>query len=149
MVIVTPTSQPFDPEEFFRFSATITRDPTADEARLRSAISRAYHATHLIARDRLFGLDARLFSKSVKKAIRRKIAGDVGSHALIIFAVSEKSKTVGQQLGQLKDARVIADYKLDQKHLAAAGKNSWRDYAEETLALASQVLPSVKRLPRY
>jgi len=63
--------------------------------------------------------------------------------------VLEKKKTVGQQLGQLKDARVIADYKLDQKHLAAAGKNSWRDYAEETLALASQVLPSVKKLPRY
>ena len=48
---------PLDPELFLGQARRLERD-AENEADYRSAISRAYYACHLVARDALFGVDA-------------------------------------------------------------------------------------------
>lgn len=153
-----PASQPFDPTEFFSFAGSIIRDSSANEAALRSAISRAYYSAYLIARDRLFGTDEVRLTAGIRKRINRnfqlrshKKRRELGMHVLVIFAVHDRTNnfTLSQQLDQLREARVNADYKMSQKCLLDIGKQSWREYAEETMQLATLILPLVKRLPSY
>ncbi|MBI4329862.1 MAG: hypothetical protein HY673_01110 [Chloroflexi bacterium] len=84
-----------------------------------------------------------------KARLQKQQRGLAGSHEVIIFAASEKSVSLSQQLDQLKEARVLADYRLGRQYLTSVGKQSWLDYARDTLALASQVLPAARKLPRY
>jgi len=150
-------SNSFDPEQFFKFATVIVGDANANEAALRSAISRAYYATFLVSRERLFGLDGVGLTKATKKRIIKKFRlvhkkkREPGTHEIISFAIFDKTKkvTLSQQLEQLKDARVNADYKLSEDVLLDVGKSSWKAYAEETMQLASQVLPLAKTLPSY
>lgn len=151
-------NQPFDPIKYFSFAGSIVRDPNADEASLRSAISRAYYSLFLIARDNLFGLDEVKLTSSVIKRIvgnyqlaTRKKKARLATHELVIFAIQDKTKniTLSQQIDQIREARVNADYRRDQKCLSDIGKESWREYAEETMQLAALILPMVEKLPSY
>jgi hypothetical protein len=147
----------FNPEQFFKFAAAIVGDVNANEAALRSAISRAYYATFLVSREKLFGLDGVGLTKTTRKKITKKFKlvhgkkREPGTHEIISFAILDKTNklALSQQLEQLKDARVNADYKLSEDVLLDVSKSSWKAYAEETLQLASQVLPLVKTLPSY
>jgi uncharacterized protein (UPF0332 family) len=151
---------PFDPDGFFGFAGTIVRDPNANDAALRSAISRAYYAVFLTARDALFGIDEMSCTKAVKVKIAKKHQIYYGlkskqphlaTHQRVIFSVLDKTNniTLHQQLEQLKEARVRADYIRNDACLLEVNKHSWRDYAEETMQLAALVLPMAKRLPLY
>lgn len=143
----------FNPADFFKLASNLGRRPNADEATHRSAISRAYYAVFLSARDKLFGFDEVQLTEPVKKKLRKKHKlekGDhPGSHELIIFAVSLQSLVLSQQLDLLKTARVIADYKLDPKHLKSQGFTTWKDYSHQNLTLTSQLLPTVSALKRH
>jgi uncharacterized protein (UPF0332 family) len=154
----TPMSQPFDPTGFFSFAGSIVRDANANEAALRSAISRVYYSIYLVARDNLFGRDETQLTSGIKKRIVRNYQlrtqskkRELGTHERVIFAVLDRTNniTLSQQLDQLREARVNADYKMSQKYLTDIRKKSWREYAEETMQLATLVLPIVKRLPSY
>jgi len=155
----TAPKKPFDPDMFFRLAGSIVRDPKSDDAELRTAISRAYYAVFLTARDALFGLDEQSSTAELRKIISKKHHLKFGgkpnkplnSHSRIIFSVLDKTSNYAlyQQLDQLKEARVRADYKRDDKCLLEVGKNSWREYAEENMQLAASILPLTKRLTRY
>lgn len=160
MEISTSTNNPFDPDGFFNFAGTIVRDPNANDAALRSAISRAYYAVFLTARDALFGIDELSCTKAVKKKIAKNHHIYYGikskhpylaTHQRVIFSVLDKTNniTLHQQLEQLKEARVRADYIRNDTCLLEVNKQSWRDYAKETMQLATLVLPITKRLPSY
>ncbi len=152
-------SNPFNPEEFFSFASSIVREPTANEAALRSAVSRAYYSVYLIARDRLFGLDGGQLTARIRKEIAKKFQlkhklkrqRGLGTHEVVIFAILDKpdSVTLSHQLDQLREARINADYKMNQECLSSVGKQSWREYAKETIELATLILPLAKRLPPY
>jgi len=150
-------SRSFRPEEFFSFAGSIVRDSSANEAALRSAISRAYYAVYLVARDSLFGIDGVRLTNAIRKQINKKFrqtgrhTKDPGVHERVIFAITDKptNMTLAQQIDQLREARINADYKMNYKVLAIVGKQSWREYAEETMQLAALVLPSARRLPAY
>jgi len=151
-------SQSFDPTEFFSFAGLIVRESSANEAALRSAISRAYYSVYLVARDSLFGTDEARLTAGIRKRINRnyqlkthKKQRELGTHALVIFAIHDRTNnfTLSHQLDQLREARVDADYKMSQKCLSNIGKQSWREYAEETMQLATLILPRAKMLPSY
>jgi uncharacterized protein (UPF0332 family) len=161
LALATSSSQSVS-DDFLHLAAEILRDPQSSEGALRSAISRAYYAVFISVRDQLFGPDATKLTKPIRKQLnkryqqvrRRKL--ELGSHDIIIFALTEirhKTKlpvlTLSTQVGQLKEARVHADYDFTSSNLQSVAKNSWRDYAEETTVLASQVLPLARRLPSY
>ncbi len=150
----------FTPEDFFDFAASIVRDQQANEAALRSAISRAYYAVFLTTRDSLFGLDGVLLTKGLRKQIEKKFKSrekrKPGSHEIVAFALEDKASkdksikiTSCQEISQLREARVLADYRLSSQCLSEIDKESWRELALETVELTSQVLPVAKQLPRY
>lgn len=148
----------YEPFGFFRFASEIMRDPQSDEAAYRTAISRGYYAIYLTARNRVFGTDDKLLTNAIKKRIlkeynqqKSKRRQSLATHERLIFAISTKTKniTLKQRLDQLKEARVHADYHCDQGCLSKVGKQSWFEYAKETMELATLVLPTVQALPSY
>ena len=140
-------------------SAEAVRSDQSDEGTLRSAISRSYYAVYLTVRDRLFGNDGTRLSGTTYRKLREKFRQnrrkDPRSHDLVIFAISETSApnmlrlTLSQQLDQLKDARVDADYRFEPANLRHVPETTWREYASKNVALASMLLPQARRLPPY
>ena len=153
-----PKAKTFDPDDFYHFAGSIIRDPKANEAELRSAVSRVYYSLFLIARDRLFGMDEKNLTEAIRKKITRnyrikidKKKKRLGTHQVVIFAIQDKLKsiTLSHQLDQLREARVNADYRIDNKYIREIDKKSWREYAEENMQLAALALPRLKKLPYY
>ena len=145
-------------DDFLRLASVTVRCKRASEAALRSAIRRAYYAVFLTARDHLFGADgSRLIGpkrKQLRKKFQQKAFREPGSHDLVIFAVTEvprsaalKPIVLAQQVEQLKEARVYADYFYSTQKLRGVPYDNWRDYATKSVELASQLLPSARRLP--
>ena len=98
----------FDPNEFLRLAHAIARD-SDDEARLRSAVGRAYYAVFLQARERL-GL----------RGHRRKI------HGLVIGRLKSVNRAAGDQLDKLETLRGEADYELEvQDPLHRDWRSNW------------------------
>jgi uncharacterized protein (UPF0332 family) len=158
--MTTSLNTPFNPDEFFSLAGSIIRDQSSNDAALRTAISRAYYSVFLTARDALFGIDELGSTQALKDNIAKKHKLRYGYrskhphlavHQRVIFSVLDKTNnvTLHQQLEQLKEARVLADYIRSDTCLTSVGKHSWREYAEETMELASLVLPMTKMLPRY
>ncbi len=146
-------------DDFLRPASVTVRCKRASEAALRSAISRAYYAVFLTARDQLFGADgSRLIGpkrKELGKKFRRKNSRHPGSHDIVIFAVTEvrpsaalKPIVLAQQIEQLKEARVCADYHFTEHNLQGLPYDNWRECATKSVELASQLLASARRLPR-
>jgi hypothetical protein len=146
----------FDPLDFFRLGQHLVTNGT-NESDYRTAIGRSYYACHLVARDRLFGIDGRQITAKVTKQIVGKKR--VGSHEVIIKAVAQNShlrrahaKRLSDQLGQLKDMRVQADYYRDPLHkrtvsiFAAYNVKDWPGLANAAMTLASNLLPSLRQL---
>ncbi|MDP2726108.1 MAG: hypothetical protein Q8P59_01060 [Dehalococcoidia bacterium] len=146
------------PVDFFHLAAQTVRDNGSSEAALRTAISRAYYAVLLATRDKLFGPDGLRLTGPIRKQLGKKFGvktkRNPGSHDLIIFAITDVEKTatlnpltLSQQLGQLKEARVHADYHFAEDNLEDIPKADWREYAVENVTLASQLLPMAEGLP--
>ena len=94
---------PLDPELFLGQAQRLARD-AENEADYRSAISRAYYACHLTARDALFGVDAR--------------GGKRPSHWAVINSVDKVPgrRRDARKLRGLKWMREVADYITDSLH---------------------------------
>lgn len=160
MAIVNSGSQSSIAGDFLHLASEAIRSEQSSEGALRTAISRVYYAVYLTARDQLFGLDGTGLTGGKRKLLERefrlKRRRDPGSHDLIIFAITDIQKTptlnpltLSQQVGQLKEARIHADYHFTTGKLMAIPEDNWRDYAEKNIALASQLLAVARKLPSY
>ena len=132
-----------DPAEFLAHASLLV--DVGGEAGYRSAINRAYYACHLMARDRLFGLDAAQWEPPPRRP----------SHRAVVRALL-RSLPVGDaadQLERLRQAREIADYVRDDAHPEARdlfrrrGVSGWRELAQTSLARARDVFAALQRLP--
>ena len=131
---------PLDPELFVGQAERLARN-AENEADYRSAISRAYYACHLVARDALFGVDAG--------------GGRRPSHWAVINSVN---KVPGRHwdaylLQALKRMREVADYVTDSLHpevRRAFERNQvadWEGLAAAALVVVGEVVPRLRRLP--
>ena len=114
---------------------------------------------YLTVRDQLFGPDETWLTQSKRKQLQKKFGKGKrppGSHELVILAITDIKATgtmgplvLSQQVSQLKEARVHADYHFTLVNLNRIAEESWREYAEKSVALASQLLPVARLLPSY
>lgn len=156
MAIITSGSESVA-SDFLHLASEAIRDTASSEGTLRTAVSRLYYAVYLTIRDRLFGSDGVGLSAPVRKRLRREFKTtyhwDPGSHDLVIFAITKTRRTrtlnplmLFEQVSQLKEARVHADYHFTADNLRGISKDSWQDYAAENAALTAHVLPLAQRL---
>ena len=130
---------PLDPELFLGQAQRLAR-AASDEADYRSAISRAYYACHLVARDALFGVDAG--------------GGKRPSHWAVINAVAEADggEEDADELRRLKWMREVADYVTDSSHpdvqrvFAESRVSDWASLAARALAVAGALIPRLRTL---
>ena len=131
---------PLDPKLFLGQARRLERG-AENEADYRSAISRAYYACHLVARDALFGVDAG--------------GGGRPSHWRVINSLDKVSgrRQDARLLQTLKRMREVADYVTDSLHpevqerFGAARVSDWEGLAAAALAVADALIPRLRRLP--
>ena len=131
---------PLDPELFLGQAQRLTR-AAENEADYRSAVSRAYYACHLVARDALFGVDAG--------------GGKRPSHWAVINTVdtARGSHQDARRLRELKWMREVADYVTDSSHpdvqrvFAESRVSDWTSLAARALAVAGALVPRLRTLP--
>ena len=131
---------PLDPELFLGQARRLTRD-AENEADHRSAVSRAYYACHLVARDALFGVDAG--------------GGRRPSHWAVINSVGKvpNRQRDARRLRRLKRMREVADYVTDSMHpeiqrlFVRSRVSDWEGFADAALAVAGGLVPRLRRLP--
>lgn len=160
MAITISGAQSSISDDFLHLASEIVRNQNSSEGALRSAISRAYYALFLTVRDHLFGPDEIGLTRALKQELQRKFKKKRkwvrGSHELVILALRDMESTkrllpltLSDQISQLKEARVHADYHFTLENLKDIPKETWREYARENIALASQLLAVARRLPSY
>ena len=132
----------FDPELFFTQAERLVRAGVGEED-YRTAVSRAYYACHLIARDRLFGVDAMNWRR-----------GRRPSHRAVMEAVRSRApRVMDEWFERLKLMREKADYVRDPDNLetrqlfAVNNVRDWAGLANEALATARALLPHLRSLP--
>ena len=131
---------PLDPELFLGQARRLAND-AENEADYRSAISRAYYACHLVARDALFGVDAG--------------GGRRPSHWAAINSVDKVPgrHRDARRLRRLKSMREVADYVTDSSHpevrrvFERSQVADWEGLAVVALAVAGALIPRLRRLP--
>lgn len=113
---------PFRPELFLDLARELAQQP-ATEARLRTAVSRAYYAAFLTARDRL------------------RIQGE--GHQPVLHAARTVHRPTGEKLSALFRFRILADYDL---HPADPTRQDWEANWRTVNTLAGNVMPLVAAL---
>ena len=83
----------FRPQQFMEVARSLAAAPS-DEPRLRVAVSRAYYAVFLMARE------------------KARITGKEGVHERAKIAVAARSSAAGGAFQTLRDLRIHADYVL-------------------------------------
>ena len=132
-----------DPAEFLA-QAPLLMD-AGGEAGYRSAINRAYYACHLMARDRLFGLDATRWEPPPRRP----------SHRAVVRALWRRPSVgdAAYSLELLRKTREIADYVRDsvrpetQAIFRLNGVSDWRELAQISLVRARDAFAALQRLP--
>ena len=159
MVTVNVNSN-FSFSEFLSLASSLRTSVQFQEGALRTAVSRAYYTVFLTVRDKLFGPDGKGLSREVKKRLAKKFERKFnkipGSHELVLFAIidlpdikEKKRITLYQQIDQLKEARVHADYHFSLENLKNIPYDTWAEYAEKMIDLASLILPDAEKLLPY
>ena len=131
-----------DPADFLAQAPLLME--AGGEAGYRSAINRAYYACHLMARDRLFGLDA------TQRGERGR-----PSHRAVVRALMRRPlmRDVAYNLDRLRKTREIADYVRDDAHPEAQalfslrGVSNWRELAQISLLRARDVFAALQSMP--
>ena len=131
-----------DPAEFLAQAPSLME--AGGEAGYRSAINRAYYACHLIARDRLFGLDAAQWEGSGKRPSHRAVVRTLLGHPL--------THDVAHSLEHLRQTREVADYVRDPLHPEAQaqfslhGVSDWRGLAQLSLLRAREAFAALQSI---
>ena len=129
---------PLDPELFLVQAQRLART-AENEADYRSAISRAYYACHLVARDALFGVDT--------------AGGRRPSHQAVISSVGKAEENGADRLRRLKRMRETADYVTDSSHhevqavFVDSRVSDWASLAARALAVEGALIPRLRTLP--
>ena len=90
----------FDPKGFLDLAKSLADNPGGGQAEYRSALSRAYYAVFLTARESLVA--QKIISPTMSPS----------DHPLVISALRAINTTVGNQLDKLRTKRNRADYDL-------------------------------------
>ena len=130
-----------DPADFLAQAPLLME--AGGEAGYRSAINRAYYACHLMARDRLFGLDASQWGGPGRP-----------SHRAVVRALRKRPsmRDAAQNLERLRRTREVADYVRDALHPEARvlfrrrGVSNWRELAQISLLRAREVFAVLQSL---
>ncbi len=110
---------PFDPQDFLTLAQTTVGSATANEAELRTAISRAYYAVHLHARETL---SAASHMQSTKSG---------ADHGIVISKLRSRGGSLGDQVDWLRVRRHRADYRLGSpvasqaQQIVTVAQNVW------------------------
>ena len=113
---------PFDPRDFLSLAENLASASTANEADLRTAISRAYYAVHLRARETLVAADQMQSTKSG------------ADHEIVISKLRRRGGSLGDQVDWLRVRRIRADYRLGSPVAANA---------QNIVAVAQAVWPRI------
>ena len=113
---------PFDPQDFLYLAQKFTSASTANEAELRTAISRAYYAVHLRAREMLIA------------AGQMQSTNSGADHKIVISELRNRGGSLGDQVDWLRVRRNRADYRLGSP---VAGK------AQNIVTVAQAVWPRI------
>ena len=113
---------PFDPRDFLSLAENLASASTANEADLRTAISRAYYAVHLRARETLFAAGQLQGTKSQ------------ADHRTVISKLRSRGGSLGDQVDWLRVRRNRADYRLGSPVAAKA---------QDIIAVAQAVWPRI------
>lgn len=110
---------PFDPRDFLVLAGELATAP--DESKQRTAMSRAYYAVHLYAREQLVARD-----EMTPTSTRR-------DHMLVIKALRVRGASDGDKVDKLRRWRIKADYRL--------GAQITSSRAQQAVAIAQDVWP--------
>ena len=129
-----------EPEELLAQAETLKATGTTVGS--RSGINRGYYASHLSARDVLYGPDAVRWTGNSRRP----------SHVAVINALREHPvlDTVAQPLDDLKTMREVADYVRDDDHpevqalFLRHGVSGWQGLADIALALARDITAALQ-----
>lgn len=114
----------------------------------------------MTVRDKLFGPDDIRLTKTKRDRLRRRFRvyrhRPPGSHDEVLYALTDLRPTsiirplaLYYQVDQLKEARTHADYHFTDDKLKDIPCDTWSEYANQMVALASQILPVTRQLPPY
>lgn len=117
---------PFNPTEFFALAQQLATPPTT-EARLRTAVGRAYYAVLIATRDRL------------------AITATEGVHGLTVREAKNRYRSYGDQLDSFRRLRTKADYNMLPTDPALP---DWPALWNRADALAKRLLGQVASLPK-
>ena len=95
-----------DPADFLAQAPLLV--DAGGEAGYRSAINRAYYACHLMARDRLFGLDAAQWGGTGRRPSHRAV--------IRVLRGRPSMRDAARSLEHLRQTREVADYIRDDAH---------------------------------
>ena len=112
----------FDPQDFLSLAQNLTNTSTANEAELRTAVSRAYYAVHLRARETLVA------------AGQMKSTNSGADHGIVISKLRNRGGSLGDQVDWLRVRRIRADYRLGSPVAANA---------QNIVAVAQAVWPRI------
>lgn len=117
----------FDPQEFWQLARALA-DDSEDEARLRTAIGRAYYAAFLVASTK-----APPASGTAGRSPNRHI--EVGKR------ICSYSSSAGAYLNGMREQRKHADYELTTPHLG------WRHAWNQQLRFMDRLMPVLRQMP--
>ena len=127
----------FDPERFLALASRLVQRG-GEEEDYRCAVSRAYYACFLTARDKLLENDG------------TRMRASESMHRAVIDAIPDAR--VSRRLDALRELRIQADYYTNPQHRRTRAVfkrhrvNSWASLAEQSLALAEEILPTLREL---
>ena len=112
----------FNPQDFLALARTLVNNSSSGEAELRSAVSRAYYAVHLEARERLIAAGQMVATKSG------------ADHDIVVSRLRSRGGSVGDQVDWLRVRRIRADYRLESPVATQA---------QQIVAVAQAVWPRI------
>ena len=129
------------------------------EAAFRTSIGRAYYSCFLTARDQLFNIDAANLTRRIFRSLNLPRGN---SHEAVIKALANhpsiqpaRAKRLSDQLRQLKDNRIQADYTRDPQNprrasvFATHQVTDWSGLAHVSMILASNLILDLKSIPIF
>lgn len=120
-MVSPPGRVSFDPRDFLDLAEALVARSDATEADLRTAISRAYYALHLRARQRLI------------ERGRMQSTGTGLDHQIVIESLRAGGGSQGDQGDAVRTERNIADYDIETEVIPAT--------ARRVVNLAKHVFP--------
>jgi hypothetical protein len=112
--------------EFLRLASRLAAMQSADEATLRTAVSRAYYGVFHLAKSYLADLGI-------------GVAGHAQPHQFLSVAGNQDAMRAAICLAEIQSARIIADYRLERPEPRSI------DYVREAIEMAFDCAASIER----